>query len=99
MDFRTLTALPWFWWGLYLLMMNLVGYCLMGIDKYKACRGRWRIRERTLMGVAALGGALGSWIGMGTFHHKTRHSKFVWGVPACLTAHLAVIAYFVWLRR
>ena len=38
----------WQMLGLYLLMVNLTGFCLMGIDKWKAKRGAWRISEKAL---------------------------------------------------
>lgn len=57
-------------------------------DKEKARRGRWRIPEATLMGVAALGGSIGSLAGMYAVRHKTRHRKFTLGIPLLLLAQL-----------
>lgn len=81
---------------LYLIIMNALGFLLMLIDKQKARRGQWRIPEATLMGVAALGGSVGSLIGMYTVRHKTRHIKFTLGIPAILV--LQLIAAFLFLR-
>ena len=61
---------------LYLLLINAVGFALMLIDKWKAKHNRWRIKEATLMTVAALGGSVGSLLGMYTVRHKTKHIKF-----------------------
>ena len=69
---------------LYLTAVNLAGFAVMGIDKRKAVRRLWRIRESTLFLIALIGGSLGSIIGMRVFHHKTRHWYFVYGMPAIL---------------
>ena len=66
---------------LYLLIINAAGFLLMLVDKYKAKKKLWRIPEATLMGVAAMGGSIGSLIGMYTVRHKTKHLKFTIGIP------------------
>ena len=78
----------------YLALVNLAGFLAMGADKKRARTGRRRIRERTLLLTAALGGAAGVILGMLEFRHKTRHRVFVFGVPAMalLQAALAVAA-------
>ena len=78
----------------YIFVINLVSFMMFGIDKYKARRGQWRISEATLLAVAAIGGSIGAWMGMKVWHHKTLHSKFRYGVPIMLLAHIALIAYF-----
>ena len=78
--------------GIYFAIVNVVGFILMGIDKSKAKRRKWRIPEATLFLVAAIGGSLGSWLGMYTFRHKTKHWYFVWGMPAILLLQLIVAA-------
>lgn len=75
---------------LYLIIINAAGFLLMLIDKYKAKKGLWRIPEKELMGVAALGGSLGVLAGMYTVRHKTRHNKFVIGVPVILAVQLVL---------
>ena len=79
---------------LYLLLINALGLLLMLADKQKAKKNRWRIPERTLMTVAALGGSLGSLVGMYAFRHKTRHRKFVVGVPVLLALQLLVLCLY-----
>ena len=81
---------------LYLGIMNLIGFCSMGVDKKKAIRDAWRIPEARLFLYALLGGRLGSLLGMYTFRHKTRHWYFVWGMPAIL--FLQAAALFILLR-
>ena len=75
----------------YFGLLNLLGFLTMGMDKQKARRNAWRIPERTLLLIAFLGGGPGSLIGMYTFHHKTKHIKFILLVPlATLTSLFAV---------
>ena len=81
---------------LYLLIINALGFLLMLADKYKARNGLWRIPEATLMGVAALGGSIGSLAGMYLVRHKTQHPKFTVGIPAIFIAQLALA---FWLLR
>lgn len=81
----------------YLLLINAVGFVLMLVDKQKAKRGAWRIPEATLMGVAAIGGSIGSLIGMYTFRHKTKHPKFTIGIPAILALQIAAAIWIMTL--
>lgn len=81
--------------GGVLLFMNLLGFFLMGLDKYKAKHEHWRVRERTFFIISALGGSLGVWLGMQVFHHKTLHRKFVWGVPAIFIAEMILLLYLL----
>lgn len=69
---------------LVLLAMNLVTFAVYGIDKVKAEEGKWRIPEATLIALAAAGGALGAFLGMQIFRHKTRKPKFYITVPALM---------------
>lgn len=70
----------------YLLIINAAGLLLMLVDKWKAKKNRWRVRESTLLLVAALGGSVGCLIGIYLFRHKTRHLKFTLGIPLILAA-------------
>ena len=72
----------------YLMVANIVGFALMGIDKKRAKRGAWRIPEKTLFLVSALGGSIGTWVGMYFFHHKTKHWYFVVGMPLILIVQI-----------
>lgn len=81
---------------LYLLLINAVGFALMLIDKWKAKHNRWRIKEATLMTVAALGGSVGSLLGMYTVRHKTKHIKFTVGIPLILVAQIFAAIYLIW---
>lgn len=79
---------------IYILIMNVIGYCLMGLDKHRARTRQWRVPEKILFGAALLGGSAGAWAGMYVFHHKTRHWYFVVGIPLILAAQLALAVYF-----
>jgi uncharacterized membrane protein YsdA (DUF1294 family) len=74
----------------YLLVMNLIGLAVMGIDKSKAKRHAWRIPEKALFLVSLLGGSIGTWAGMYIFRHKTKHWYFVVGMPAILILQIVV---------
>lgn len=74
----------------YLLALNLAGLLSMGIDKQRARKHRWRIPEKTLFLIAALGGSAGSILGMLLFRHKTRHLSFRLGMPAILALQIMV---------
>ena len=75
-----------------LIVMNLLAFALMGIDKMKAKRGSWRIPEKTLFLVTALFGGLGGTLGMKVFRHKTKHWYFKWGFPALLVVQIVLLA-------
>ena len=74
-------------WAL-LLALNVLAFGLYGLDKRRARSGRRRIRERTLLLVAALGGSAGAWLGMRLWHHKTLHWKFRLGLPLILVVQV-----------
>ena len=75
---------------IYLVVINLAAFLAMGLDKWKAKRNAYRIRERTLLLWALGGGSVGAWLGMRVFHHKTRHRSFTVGIPLILLAQLAL---------
>ncbi len=78
---------------IYLILINLIGFTVMGVDKKRAIRGAWRISEASLFSTALLGGALGCILGMYYFRHKTRHWYFKYGMPLILLAQIALILY------
>lgn len=79
-----------------LILVNAVAFCVYGIDKYRARHGKYRISERTLLLLAAAGGAWGAYAAMQLFRHKTRHKKFAAGVP--ILAVIQTAAYILVLR-
>lgn len=84
----------------WLGFLNLAAFAAMGVDKRRAKRGAWRIRERTLFLLALFGGGIGAIAGMWLFRHKTRHWYFVVGMPAILILQIAaVVAIWYFLIR
>lgn len=83
----------------YLLLINLAGFIIMGIDKRRAKKQAWRIPERTLFLVAALGGSLGSILGMQFFRHKTRHRKFRIGMPILLLIQVCLAGLLLYQQE
>ena len=79
----------------YLFIINAAGFILMLVDKIKAKKNIWRIREVTLFLVAALGGSIGSLLGMYTFRHKTKHIQFTLGLPLILTVQIIAVIFIV----
>ena len=75
----------------YFATINLLAFALMGIDKRKAIKGAFRIPEATLFIIAIIGGSIGSIAGMYPFRHKTRHFKFVYGMPAILFVQILLL--------
>ena len=80
--------------AIYLIIINLFAFLLMGVDKAKARRHKWRIPEKTLFLAALLGGSVGAWLGMYLCHHKTKHWYFVVGIPLILAIQV-VLAWLI----
>ncbi|MBQ7002208.1 MAG: DUF1294 domain-containing protein [Oscillospiraceae bacterium] len=80
---------------LYLLLINAAGFGLMLVDKFKAKKNLWRIPEKTLFLVAALGGSIGSLLGMYLVRHKTQHLTFTLGMPLILALQVVAVVWGV----
>jgi uncharacterized membrane protein YsdA (DUF1294 family) len=78
---------------IYLLILNVIGFALMGLDKRKAQKHLWRIPEKTLFLSSLLGGSVGTLLGMYFFRHKTKHWYFVVGMPLILILQIAAAIY------
>lgn len=79
---------------LYLLIINAAAFLLMLIDKQKAKKRKWRIPEALLIGSAIIGGSLGAWCAMQLFRHKTRHKKFILGIPFILGIQVLLVVLY-----
>lgn len=75
----------------YGILINIIGFLSMKLDKEKARRHKWRIPEKTLFMIAIIGGSLGSILGMQIFRHKTKHAVFVIGMPFILMVQIVLI--------
>ena len=82
--------------GIYLLIVNLWAFALMGIDKRRAKKDLWRVKETALFLPVLLGGGVGGILGMKVFHHKTKHWYFRFGFPAILILEIAGALWLVW---
>ncbi len=81
-----------YWLISYVVIINIIAFAAMGIDKRKAKKRAWRIPEATLFILAGVGGSIGAIAGIYTFRHKTKHRSFTWGMPAILIAQIILIA-------
>ena len=77
----------------YYIIMNIIGFSVMGIDKKRAIRGAWRISEASLFLTALAGGALGCTLGMYHFRHKTRRWRFRLGLPGIFVLQVCFMIY------
>jgi uncharacterized membrane protein YsdA (DUF1294 family) len=75
----------------YIIIINVYGFLIMGIDKQRAIRGAWRISERSLFLTAIVGGSIGTIAGMKYFRHKTKHRYFKYGMPAILLIQIILV--------
>lgn len=78
---------------IYLLVINLIGFLIMYIDKEKSKKGKWRIKEQTIFIVTLLGGGVGTILGMYLFRHKTKKMRFTIGLPTILITEIVLIIY------
>lgn len=79
----------------YLFIMNLFAFSIMGIDKYKARKNKWRISEKTFFLLSICGGALGTILGMIVFRHKTQHKSFYMGIPLLYLLNKIIIEIII----
>lgn len=80
---------------LYLLVINVAGIVICGVDKRRAIRHQWRIPEKKIFLIAVLGGSLGILVGMYGFRHKTKHGKFIIGIPMILLCQILLLILFI----
>jgi len=76
---------------IYLIVINLIGFITMYSDKKKSERRQWRVPEARLFGIAIILGSIGILSGMYVFHHKTKHMKFVLGIPIILIMQIMLV--------
>ena len=76
---------------IYLIVINVVTFLAFGLDKLKARADAWRIPEKTLLGLAVIGGSIGGILGMRIFRHKTRHKQFSVGLPLILAVQIVLV--------
>ncbi len=79
---------------IYFIIINIFGFFIMWLDKRKAKKGVWRIPEKTLFIITALGGGIGTTAGMYVFRHKTQKIQFVIGLPFITILEIITVIYF-----
>ena len=80
---------------IYLVIINIIGFFIMWLDKRKAIKGKWRIPEKTLFIITALGGGVGTISAMYIFRHKTQKLNFVIGFPFITILEAIGIVYWL----
>lgn len=78
----------------YFFVINLIGFIIMWKDKKAAIKHNWRISENKLFFIAIIGGSLGILLGMNTFRHKTKHKKFIYGIPTIIFIQVITCLYY-----
>lgn len=90
-----------FYFLLYVFLINLYTFSITAIDKYKAKKEKWRIKEKTFFIAALFGGASGVMMGMTMFRHKTQHKTFYIGIPIIYMINIMctfLLAYFIYVK-
>ena len=78
---------------IYFIVVNIIAFLAMLVDKKKAQKGSWRIKESTLFTLVLLGGGIGGIAGMYIFRHKTKKLYFTIGFPTILICEIILIIY------
>lgn len=83
----------------YFIIVNIVGFIMSAVDKSAAKRHKWRVPEKNLFAVSLLGGAVGTLMSMLIFRHKTKHKRFMIGIPLIIFVQLSVYIYIIFTGR
>ena len=81
----------------YIVIISIIGWILPIVDKKRAQKDEWRIRERTLFIVSALGGSLAMYLSMKKYRHKTKHKRFMIGIPAIMIMQCILITVLIYI--
>ena len=85
------------YFGAYLITINVISAVLCMLDKIKAKNNAWRIPEKTLFAVSALGGSVGMYFTMRVIRHKTRHKRFMIGLPLIMLLQCTILIGILYL--
>lgn len=83
----------------YFIIVNIVGFIMSAVDKSAAKRHKWRVPEKNLFAVSLLGGAVGTLMSMLISRHKTKHKRFMIGIPLIIFVQLSVYIYIIFTGR
>ncbi len=84
---------------IYLISINIIGFLIMWLDKRKAIKGSWRIPEKTLFIITAIGGGIGTTAGMFVFRHKTKKLNFLIGFPLITILEIILMIYYLFINN
>ncbi|MBS5948763.1 MAG: DUF1294 domain-containing protein [Clostridium sp.] len=80
----------------YLIFINIISFLTMFVDKKKAIKRKWRIKENTLFLLSFIGGSIGVLLGIYSFRHKTKHIKFTLGIPLILLVQVLLFLFIIY---
>lgn len=83
------------YFGIYVILINIIGFFVMKLDKHKAKNGKYRISEKAIFIIALLLGAIGVYLGMYKFRHKTKHLSFTVGIPVFILVNIISVYYII----
>ena len=86
---------PFVLWGAYFALISIIAIAVTVADKVKAKAGAWRVKESTLLLLSAIGGSVAMFITMQVIRHKTKHAKFMIGIPLIIAIQVAAFIFFV----
>ena len=78
--------------------VSVVSVMLTVYDKVASMAKKWRIPEKMLMLFGFFGGAMAMYATMQLIRHKTKHKKFMIGLPVFILLHLALILFLVYSK-
>jgi uncharacterized membrane protein YsdA (DUF1294 family) len=78
----------------YIVLINIIGLFLVKKDKERARRGEWRVPEKRIWLIAIIGGGIGVFFAMKRYRHKTKHKKFMLGIPLIIILQIIFILKF-----
>lgn len=81
--------------ALYLLFINIIAAIICAVDKFKAKVGGWRVPEKTIFVVSLIGGAVGMYVTMQLIRHKTKHKRFMIGLPIIIFVQAAILIWIL----
>lgn len=76
-------------------VFQVAAFGLFWFDKSQARKGDWRVRERTLLVLALLGG-VGAWLAQHLLRHKTRKAPFRTLMGGVVAVHIVGVAAILW---
>ncbi len=79
----------------YFILINIFATLICVFDKLSAIRGGQRISEKTLIFISIFGGSVFMYFTMKIIRHKTKHTKFMIGLPFIIFVQSALIIIFL----